>query len=300
MNRLFEIIILLIENGKMTADELAVIFEVSKRTILRDLDKLLIAGVPVQSIQGHGGGITIDKSYRFPIDYITKDEKLLLLAGINALDSVHKSNELFSLLHRISNNDNEVPVIDIDLSSWYGTSLIPKIELIKQSITENKKLSFMYYKNESSNPNCVSPYQITFKWSSWYLKAVKDNETTLKMFKLNRMDNLHVSSEPRCSFEDVISFNSQANYSYLDQKNYHLDAIFNISQKSKLVDEYGNDSFTEIDVKLRFKRWFANKDYLLSWLLSFGMEVKVISPIEIKEELMNIIHSMQLIYKHDT
>lgn len=300
MNRLFEIIILLIENGKMTADELAVHFEVSKRTILRDLDKLLIAGVPVQSIQGHGGGITIDQSYRFPIDYITEDEKLLLLAGINAIDSVHKSNELFSLLHRISNNDNKVPVIDIDLSSWYGTSLIPKIELIKQSITENKKLSFLYYKNESSHLNLVSPYQITFKWNSWYLKAVKDNETTLKMFKLNRMDNLYVSSEPHCSFVDLISFNPQASYSYLNQKNYYLEAIFNISQKSKLVDEFGNDSFTEIDGRLSFKCWFTNKDYLLSWLLSFGMEVKVISPIEIKEELINIIHSMQLIYKHDT
>lgn len=134
MNRLFEIIILLIENDKMTADELAVHFEVSKRTILRDLDKLLIAGVPVQAIQGYRGGVTIDKSYRFPIDYITKDEKSLLLAGITVLDSIHKSNELYSLLHRISNNSNETPVIDIDLSSWYGTSLIPKIELIKQSI----------------------------------------------------------------------------------------------------------------------------------------------------------------------
>ncbi len=297
MNRLFELLLLLIEHKKITAQQLADHFEVSKRTILRDIEKLMIAGVPVQSIQGYAGGITIDESYQFPFSHLNAEEKLFLLAGLTALQSVHKPQEAASLLTKLANRGTtEIPYIDIDLSSWYGSSIRPKIELIKQALATKKQITFTYFKEHLASSKTVSPYQIVFRWSSWYVKAKSRQDDLVKLYKLNRMEDVQISNEP---IEAMEAISAEKDFSYPEEKNYELTAVFAIKQKSRLIDEYGIHSFSEIDGTLHFTKWFANKEYLLSWLLSFGPDVTILKPSEIKEELIERIHFMQLLYEHD-
>lgn len=300
MNRLFEILLLLIEQKKMTAQQLADHFEVSKRTILRDIDKLMTAGVPVQSIQGYDGGITIDESYQFPFNHLNAEEKLFLLVGLTALHSVHKPQEAASLLTKLANfGTTRIPYIDIDLSSWYGSSVIPKIELIKQALAAKKQITFTYFKEHLASSKTVSPYQIVFRWSSWYVRAKSRQDDLVKLYKLNRMEDVQITNEPIEALEVMSAEKLTKDISYPQEKNYELTAIFAVKQKSRLIDEYGIHSFSEIEGSLHFTKWFANKEYLLTWLLSFGPDVTVLKPWEIKEELIQRIHFMQLLYEHD-
>ena len=133
----FIILSLLLQKDKVTSAELAEKFEVSRRTILRDIESINMAGIPIISEQGQGGGISIMKGYKIDRTLLSSDDMQAILSGLQSLDSVSGTNRYRQLMEKISANDtasiNADNQIIIDLSRWDKSEVADKIELIKGS-----------------------------------------------------------------------------------------------------------------------------------------------------------------------
>ena len=134
IERLIGILSILLQQEKVTAPYLAEKFEVTRRTISRDIENLCKAGIPIVTAQGKNGGISIMDGYRFDRTLLTSSDMQAILAGLRSLDSVSGTSRYQLLMDKLSVGNSEVLAsnshILIDLSSWYKSSLAPKIELI--------------------------------------------------------------------------------------------------------------------------------------------------------------------------
>ena len=143
IDRLIGILSILLQKEMTTAPELADYFEVSRRTIGRDIEALCKAGIPIQTAQGFGGGISIMDGYRMDRTILTSKDMQMILAGLRSLDSVSGSRYYSQLMEKIQTGSSEFisgrDSMLIDLSSWYKGSLAPKIEVIQRAI-ENRHL----------------------------------------------------------------------------------------------------------------------------------------------------------------
>lgn len=149
LDRLIGILSILLQQEKITAPELADRFEVSRRTIQRDIEALCRAGIPIATVQGSGGGISILEGYRVDRTLLTAPEMQAILAELRSLDSVSGTRRYAQLMEKLCDGAGTlVPgsaELLIDLSSWYKDSLAPKIELIQGAIRQRRTVRFCYF-----------------------------------------------------------------------------------------------------------------------------------------------------------
>lgn len=197
IDRLIGILSILLQKDTITAPELAECFEVSRRTIGRDIDALCRAGIPIQTRQGTNGGISIMENFRMDRTLLTGEEMRDILAGLRSLDSVNGTNRYGQLMEKLSAGSSNFMAGDqsvlIDLSSWYRDSLAPKIELIRSAIDGRRELSFLYYAPKGESQRSIEPYYLIFRWSSWYVWGWCGLRKDFRLFKLNRMEELRLS-----------------------------------------------------------------------------------------------------------
>jgi len=300
IERLIGIITILLQKEKITSPELAKRFEVTSRTIQRDVDDLCKAGIPIISVQGYGGGLSIASGYKLDKTVLTRKELEAIFIGLKSIDSISKKGHSQSLIEKFSDGKNivfsEHHNILIDLASWYYDSLTDKIELIKEAISRREEITFMYYSNKGETKRVIAPYFILFKWSAWYVFGFCLLKNDYRLFKLNRLWNLDHTGNPYEPQE--IPAEKLDVERFCQTEEIKLKAIFSMSEKYRLIEEYGMDSFTVTeDEKLLFLRDFANPDYLLQWILSFGDKVKVVEPPElvtkVKEHATKILDHYQ-------
>ena len=146
MDRLIGIITTLQQKKTVTAPYLAEKFEVSRRTISRDIEDICRAGIPIATTQGKGGGISIMEGFSLDTTVFTEQELASIFTGLKSLDSISCSASAEKLAQKIGGSsaiklaDNMV----IDLSSYYKDDLAPKLDQIKQAIKESKCIAFHY------------------------------------------------------------------------------------------------------------------------------------------------------------
>lgn len=149
IDRLIGILSILLQEEKTTAPELAERFEVSRRTIGRDIEDLCKAGILIRTIQGSGGGISIMDGYRMDRTILTSKDMQMILTGLRSLDSVSSSRYYGQLMEKLQIGSSEFTSgrdsMLIDLSSWYKGSLAPKIGVIQSAIENRNLLEFQYY-----------------------------------------------------------------------------------------------------------------------------------------------------------
>ena len=290
IDRLIGILSVLLQEEKITAPELADKFEVSRRTINRDIEDLCKAGIPITTTQGSGGGIRIMDGYRMDRTLLTSKDMQMILAGLRSLDSVSGSHYYGQLMEKIKAGSSDFvsgrDSILIDLSSWYKDTLAPKIELIQNAVEERNLLTFQYYAPKGNSKRSIEPYYLVFKWSSWYVWGWCTEKKDFRLFKLNRMDALlkeYATFIPR----EVPMPNLS------DEKIFpggiKVKALFTRDSQWRLVEEFGIHCFTENeDGTLLFTADYTEKENLLSWLLTFGDKVKVLEPAWVQEELIRI------------
>lgn len=283
IDRLIGIITILLQNEKVTAPELAKRFEVSRRTINRDIEDICKAGIPIVTMQGTNGGIAIMEGYKIEKALFSGEDLRAIFTGLYSLDSVTQSKKYINVIEKFALNKDSFLLknnILIDLSSHYKDTLAPKIELLQASIESRTRVSFLYHSQSGEHFTMVDPYLIIFQWSSWYVLSYDDAGKQFKLYKLNRICNLKADNqgfELRDIPEEKLSFGK-----------YFTDDIqtvilFDESEKYRLIEEYGADSFTQdLDGKLRFSFLFTNQDYLLSWVLGFGEKAELLEPKELR------------------
>ncbi len=300
IDRLIGIITILLQKEKVTIPQLAERFEVSRRTIQRDIDNICKAGIPVVSMQGYGGGISIADGYKLDKTVLTKEELQAILTGIRSIDSVAKTVYEQTLIEKFSNGKDTVlaehDMILIDLASWYQDSLSDKIEQIRQAILNREKIFFIYYSDKGETKRRIEPYLIIFKWSAWYVYGYCLTKNEYRLFKLNRLwklENTKTSYIPRNIPEGKLDFER-----YFKTEEIRLIALFDADAKYRLIEEYGPECFVVSESnKLLFQRSFSNSEYLLQWVLSFGDSIRVIEPPELKTKIHNIAKNILSYYE---
>ena len=301
IDRLIGILSVLLQEEKVTAPELAERFEVSRRTINRDIEDLCKAGIPISTSQGAGGGISIMDGYKMDRTILSSKDMQMIMAGLRSLDSVSGSRYYGQLMEKIKAGSSDFvsgnESILIDLSTWNKESLLPKIELIQDAIELGKTLKFKYYAPSGNTEREIEPYFLIFKWSSWYVYGYCLLRNDYRMFKLNRMaDMVHAkkfekrSAVPMPDLSNEKVFPPQAK----------VKAVFHSSMKWHLIEEFGIESFTEMpDGKLLFEHEYADDESLLSWMLSCRDMVTVLNPESIREELFRIASELAEKYQKE-
>ena len=290
IDRLIGILSVLLQKDQVTAPELAEQFEVSRRTINRDIEDLCKAGIPIVTAQGFGGGISIMDGYRMDKTLLTSRDMQMILAGLRSLDSVSGSGYYGQLMEKIQAGSSEFisgrDSILIDLSSWYRESLAPKIETIQDAISLKKTIRFSYYSPNGDTEREIEPYYLIFKWTSWYVYGYCLLRKDFRLFKLNRMDGItHVASHEGNREVPLPDLSSEKIFPTKDK----VKALFDSSMKWQLVEEYGVDSFTETeDGSLLFEHEYADDEGLIAWMLSCRDKVTVLEPQRVREKLYQI------------
>ena len=269
IDRLIGILSVLLQKEKTTAPELAERFEVSKRTINRDIEDLCRAGIPIRTAQGTGGGISIMDGYRMDRTILTSKDMQMILAGLRSLDSVSGSSYYGQLMEKIQAGSSEFITgrdsILIDLSSWYRDSLAPKIEMIQDAIADRSLIKFRYYAPSGESERTVEPYYLVFRWSSWYLWAWCLKRKDFRLFKLNRMDGVQITEK---NFECRDATMPDLSNEKIFPGGIKVKALFEADQKWRLVEEFGTSCFTENeDGRLLFTADYTDMENLITWIL---------------------------------
>ena len=286
MERLIGILSILLQGEKVTAPELAEQFEVSRRTIQRDIESLCRAGIPIATAQGAGGGISIMEGYRIDRTVLTAPEMQAILAGLRSLDSVSGTRRYAQLMEKLSTGTGGLVTSGahmlIDLASWYKTSLPPKIELIQGAIEQHRTIHFTYYSPKGESVRTVEPCYLVFHWSAWYVWGWCRSREAFRLFKLNRMTEL--ATGELFEFRPAPLPDLEPERVFL--VNYQVTVLFNPTCRWRLVEEYGADRFTEEpDGRLRFTGGFPDADSVLSWVLTFGDKAELLEPEKLREQL---------------
>lgn len=295
IDRLIGILSILLQKKLVTAPYLANQFEVSRRTINRDIEDLCKAGIPIVTKQGVNGGISIMDNYKLERTLLTNSEMQDILVGLRSLDSVNGTNRYVQLMEKLAVGASDFmsgnQSMLIDLSSWYKESLAPKIELIRNAIDQCRELQFRYYAPYGESERCIQPYYLIFRWSDWYVWGWCNSREDFRLFKLNRLDNLRL-------LETVFMKQSVP---LPDLSNEHIfpgeirvKALFNAACKWRLVEEFGPHCFEEqADGALLFHGNYTDRENLITWILTFREQVKLLEPEDIRNEIQQIIEKMR-------
>ena len=297
MDRLIGIITTLQQRKTVTAPYLAEKFEVSRRTINRDIAAICKAGIPIVTTQGANGGISIMDGFSLDTTMFTEQELTAIFTGLKSLDSISCSASAEKLAQKIGGS-SAIRLADsmvIDLSSFYKDDLAAKIDQIKQAITASKCITFHYYYNKGEADKQIEPYLIVFKWSDWHVFGFCKERQDFRMYKLRRLWNLQVVDESftiREIPEEKRQFGSHITDDYV------ITAVYDASVKYRLVEEYGHNRFTEMkDGKLYTEWGFTTQKGAVEWFLSFGDKVKVLDPPEMIEIMKSTLDSIKNLYK---
>ncbi len=299
IDRLIGILSILLQRDKVTSQELAEKFEVSRRTILRDMETINIAGIPIVSKQGQGGGISIMDGYKIDHTLLSSDDMQAILSGLRSLDSVSGTNRYRQLMEKLSAEDrtsvNADNHIIIDLSSWDKSAITDKIELIKQAIELRHIITFSYFSPHTESERRIEPYHLIFQWSAWYVWGYCTEREDYRMFKLTRMTEL-VITDDRCEDRVVPEYTSDK----LRHTKGEIRAAvkFDTSVKWRIIDEFGADFLKYDDSgNLVMNFTWSDKHSFFSYILTFGNNAEIIEPPEYRLEFAELAKNIYSKYE---
>ena len=299
IDRLIGILSILLQQEKVTAPYLAEKFEVSRRTINRDIEDICKAGIPLVTTQGPNGGISIMEGYRIDRTVLTSSEMQSILTGLRSLDSVSGTNKYQQLMDKLAMGNSSILTsnshILIDLSSWYKSCLAPKIELIQAAIGAREYITFAYFGPSGESRRKLEPYLLVFQWSSWYVWGFCLMRQDYRLFKLNRMVDLECCQEV---FDKRIlpPYENEADRPFPIR--FLVKARCKPSIKWRIVDEFGPETLEELpDGDFMFTAGYSDKENLFCWILSLGDQIELLEPCEFRGELAELGRRVYEIYR---
>lgn len=290
-NRLFRILYYILEKEKVTANELADKFEVSVRTIYRDIDSISSVGVPIFTTQGKGGGIKIDNEFILNKSLFDTNEKEQIIAALQGLEKTNEAykSELItklSALFKIKNSN----WIEIDFTSWGSNNTYQDLFNALKTVIINKNIiSFSYISSKGEKINRkVKPIRLLFKEQDWYLYAFCLLRNNFRYFKLSRMKDL-----------EVLAINYEDNFEnmVLKREIKHEDIVniklkFNKSVEFRVYDEFNEAIVEDEKGNLYVEMKIPNNYKLYNYIFSFGANVEILEPEEIRTQFKNMINEI--------
>lgn len=306
VDRLVSIIMILLDKERIGAQELADMFEVSPRTIYRDVDTINMAGIPIRSTPGVGGGFEIMEKYKVDKKVFSTADLSAILVGLSNFANMMQGEELVNALAKVKSfipadraKDIELKVnqICIDLSPWMGNSNIqPYLEIIKAALQESKLLTFEYIAHHGNKSvRTVEPYQLVLKSSHWYLQGYCNKRNDYRLFRLSRMSNLQIQEEtfiPRDYQKPILDFAEIWETMQTKIKIRIHKSVIDMVLDFCSYEDFSPDGNEHYIVNFPFKE----NDYYYNILLSYGDKCECLEPLHIRTEMKRRIHDIAAIY----
>ena len=307
IDRLVSIIMILLEKERISAQELAKMFEVSTRTIYRDIEAISMAGIPVLATSGSGGGIEIMKDYKVDKKIFSTDDLSALLMGLSNISGMVRGSEVANALAKVKSFipsekaksiELKASQIYIDLTPWEGNASVKNaLEIIKKALQENRLLIFTYIDGHGTKTSrTVEPYQLVFKSRAWYVQTFCRLKNDYRLFRLSRMSDLKILEEtftPREYQKPFLDFEETARSLQTDIKiRIHksvLDRILDFCPYERLSQD-GEDYYLA-DYP------FFDSDYYYDMLLSLGDKCEILEPAHVREKLKQKIKNLAKVYR---
>lgn len=295
-SRLFRIVYYLLDKGKCTAPELADKFEVSTRTIYRDLDVISAAGIPIYATQGKGGGISILPEYVIDNALLSDGEKekiIMALQGIAVTDET--ADDLLSKLGALFQTKAE-NWIEVDFSGWIKNNPDQDIfNSIKTAIFKKVLIAFSYFGNSGCySERTVEPIKLVFKSKDWYLYGFCRLRNDFRFFKLTRIKNLILCEE---TFVRDVPVSLPTETSLKDGHLISVELKFSPEAAFRVYDEFTDGVTTDHQGNLYVSADLPDNGILFSYLLSFGDNVEILGPINVRKQMKEKLISMLQKYK---
>lgn len=306
IDRLVSIIMILLDKKRIGAQQLADMFEVSPRTIYRDIDAINMAGIPIRSISGAGGGFEVMPEYKIDKKVFSAADLSALLMGLSSLSNMMRGDELVHALAKVKSfipadrvKDIELKVnqIHIDLSPWRGSKNIQTyLEIVKAALQESKLLTFEYVAHHGNKTvRTVEPYQLVLKGSHWYVQGYCRIRNDYRLFRLSRMSDLQMQEEvfvprdyqkPPLDFDDILE-TMQTKIKIRIHRSV-LDRVLDFCSYEACSPD--GDEHYLVDFP------FIENEYHYDILLSFGNKCECLEPRHIRAEMIRRIQEMASIY----
>jgi Predicted transcriptional regulator len=300
INRLFEIIYILLDKKTTTAKELAERFEVSVRTIYRDIDTLSAAGIPVYTSQGKGGGISLLDGYVLNKSVLSENEQNEILFALQSLTAAQgpETDRVLSKLSSLFHKDT-INWIEVDFSLW-GSSKngARQFTILKNAILSHRVIEFDYLNSSGvKSSRRVEPLKLIFKVRAWYLHGFCLSKNACRSFKISRLSNLRMTQEtfierpPADTTEDGKEHSSQK----------WIPVRLKIAPHGtyRIYDEFdGEEIAKNPDSSFNVETLLPESEWLLNYLLSFGADLEVLAPEHIRSIIQNKLREILSQYKN--
>ncbi|AVK86127.1 transcriptional regulator [Lysinibacillus sp. B2A1] len=287
LERLLMMTMILINRKKVTAQELAELFNVSVRTIYRDIETLSCAGIPVLSQQGVNGGISLIEGYRVDKQVLTKEELTSLSIAIKSALTTYDDSYAEAVLEKLTSVADEeikqsINQLFIDLSPW-GPSIVFKeqITLLKKAIEQAHCVSFTYSTTHGQVTNrFLEPHTLVQKGKVWYVYGYCTLREDFRLFKIARMKNIK---------EEMITFQrKEVHLSELPwNKEWHrpqnvikLKLSFDSTITTLVEETFGAEHTDHENLTVNIS--LPEDEWLYGFLLSFGHRIKVLEPFHLR------------------
>ena len=284
INRLLEITIILLNKGTVTAKALAERFNVSTRTIYRDIEVLSSAGVPVYTNKGNGGGISLLEGYSLNSTLITPEESEGLLLALKTMKAT-KYPEIDFVLDKIGcifKDAKNIDWVEVDFSHW-GSDPNEKNKFvdIKKAILNKKIIWFKYINADGGkSERLAEPVKLIFKGQAWYLIAYCKQRDAVRTFRLSRIRDVIVTNEV-FELRDIETSRKQNNE--LPKPLVNLKLRFSPIVLNRIYDDFSED-FVRLNPDGTFdvKMTFPEDEWVYGYIMSFGCNVEVVEPLHIR------------------
>ena len=308
IDRLVSIIMILLDKKRVGAQELADTFEVSPRTIYRDIDAINTAGIPIRSTSGVGGGFEIMPEYKIDKKIFSTADLSAILMGLSSLSNVVRGEELVNALAKVKSfipaekeKDIEIATnqICIDLSPWMGNKNIqPYLEVIKTALQNHRLLSFEYTAHRGNKTvRTVEPYQLVLKSSHWYFCGYCYTRNDYRLFRLSRMSDLQMQREtfiPRDYQKPILDFEE-----ILVSMQTEIKIRIHKSVLDRVLEFCTYDHFTpDGDEHYIVNFPFIENEYYYDILLGFADKCECLEPPHIREKMKQRANAIAAMYSN--
>lgn len=306
IDRLVSIIMVLLDKNRIGAQALAQMFEVSQRTIYRDVETINMAGIPIRSTPGVGGGFEIMEEYKLEKKVFSSSDLSAILMGLSSLSSMVRGEEVVQALAKVksfipADQAKEISLkanqIYIDLSPWLGNRNVqPYLELVKTALERNKLLAFDYVdRHGTRTTRTAEPYQLVLKNSHWYWQGYCHTRKDFRLFRLSRTLNLHMLEQ---TFIPKECPKPQFEYPDFLAPSYTTITIrIHTSVMDKVLEYCTYDHFQPDGPEHYIVAFpFIENDYYYQILFSFGTECECLEPLDIRTEMKRRIEALASLY----
>lgn len=279
-SRLFKIVYYLLDKGRATAPELAKYFEVSVRTIYRDIDALSEAGIPIYAEAGRGGGIYLMKDFVLDKAVLSETEKQEILLALQSMSIAQNNDEIMRKLSAIFKL-NADDWLEIDFSRWGPYSDEQKFEQLKSAIIHQKCVKITYAGSRGEmTERMIQPLKLLYKSRAWYLKAYCMLKQDYRIFKLTRITDIEVQSEG-FSYKEFpeLKRSSEQTYKKIVLR-FEKEAAYRVYDEfdaAQVETQENGDMIVSVEM--------PEDAWLTGYLLTFGTQVEVIEPSCLKDML---------------